>query len=258
MKEVMSLDVATYRGSAMTNLRLYFDRLVPENVHRLLYVDCDTIICSTLQELCMFDMQNRTLGMVLDAYGALMRTPELGNAPYYNAGILLIDCDKWRGGNWSSRITGYIKEHGAQFKHPDQDIYNIVCRDEIVCMPIRYNFQTMHRAYGEKLYFRWFPSSGYYEASEIAEARNNPAIVHMIRMLGINPWSSGAWHPDREIFNRYKEKSFWRSEPELPDRADGFIRIERILYRILSNSLFFPLSLAAIKVIQNVDKKNRY
>lgn len=70
--EIKKLGLSLYRGSAMTNLRLYFERLIPLDIERLIYIDCDTIICQSLEELMNYDMQEKMLGMVLDAYADLI------------------------------------------------------------------------------------------------------------------------------------------------------------------------------------------
>lgn len=256
--EIQQLDIATYRNSAMTNIRLYFERFVPDNVQRLLYLDCDTIICDSLEELFRFDLSGKLLGMVLDAYGVILNRTQEKNSAYYNAGVILIDCNKWRREQWSVKIIEYIRQYGADFSHPDQDIYNIVCKDDIIKLPIRYNFQTVHRMYSEKLFFRFLAPNEYYSEIEIAEARERPSIVHMIRTLGSNPWNSKRYHPDNSLFRYYKNHSLWRHTPMVQVKSDFFIRIERILYKILPSRFFFPISLCAIKIAQHIDLKNKY
>lgn len=258
LTDLTNTNIPTYRGSAMTNLRLYFDRYIPEDVSRLLYLDCDTLICGSLEELANFTLKGKLLGMVRDAYGDLLeKTPDKEYC-YYNAGVLLIDCRRWRSEQWQSRILDYANTYGADFAHPDQDLYNIVCKKEIIQLPIRFNFQTIHRMYSEKLYFRYMPSRNYYSEAEIAAARENAVILHMIRALGGNPWNACNVHPDSPLFFKYKNASPWKTEPAVPLKRDSLIMVEKFLYKILPLSFFFPLSLWAIKIIQLIDKNNKY
>ncbi len=256
--ELTNTNIPTYRGSSMTNLRLYFDRYIPEDINRLLYLDSDTLICGSLAELIHINMEGKLLGMVMDAYGDLLKKEEGKNFNYYNAGVLLINCQRWRCEHWHSKIMEYAHKYGKEFSHPDQDLYNIVCKEDIISLPIQYNFQTIHRMYPEKLYFRYMSARNYYSDDEIAAARKKPIILHMIRTLGCNPWNSCNEHPDSPLFLKYKKISPWKSEPFIPLKHDPLITIEKILYKVLPQRLFFPLSLWAMKLIQLIDKKNRY
>lgn len=256
--EISGENISTYRGSAMTNLRLYFDRFLPDSVQRILYLDCDTLICGSLSDLPHFDMNGKMLGMVLDAYGKLMKSPHSKGLSYYNAGVLLIDCAKWREGQWSSRILEYIRLFGARFPHPDQDIFNILCQKEIIPLPICYNFQTVHRMFSEKLYFRHLAARDYYAKEEISAARKKPVVLHMIRTFGSNPWNCNNIHPDTPLFSYYKEKSPWKEMPPVPLQQDFILRTEQKLYTRLPRWLFFPLSLWAIGIVQRIHKGNTY
>lgn len=259
LRKVEEYKIPTYRGSAMTNLRLYFDILIPAEVHRLLYIDSDTLIVGPLDELAGCDLGGRMLGMVLDAYGDLMRTAEHTDTTYYNAGVILIDCDEWRRGGWETQINNYLTTHEAQFAHPDQDIYNIVCADEITRLPLRYNLQTVHREVSDTLYFRHLDSGDYYSEQEVAAARQHPAILHMVRVWGTNPWNTdGAIHPDYALFHACKERGPWRDCPPLENHPDLLIRGERLLAHLLPPSLLFPLSLLVIRLVQRSERKNDY
>lgn len=256
-KELQDSNIPAYRGSSMTNLRLYFDQFIPKTVERLLYLDSDTLVCSSVQELVHFNMQGKMLGMVFDAYGRQFISPGQSER-YYNAGVLLIDCNQWRTGHWHHKIMTYMEQNTVHFTHPDQDIFNIICREEIITLPMKYNFQTVHRIYSDKTFFRSLRPEKYYSEQEISSAREKPAILHMIRTFGCNPWNSNNTHPDTALFLHYKEISLWRDMPEFSIKKDVVISIERILYKILPSSVFLPLSLFAIKLVQTFDKSNKY
>lgn len=258
LKEIEKLNIASYRGSSMTNLRLCFERFIPENVDKLLYLDCDTLICRPIAELADFDMQGNLLGMVLDAYGAVLDQKEKREAVYYNAGVLLIDCIKWRREHWTEKIMDYIRERGAQFSHPDQDIFNIICRKEIIRLPLDYNFQVVHRVYSDQLFFRWLAPRRYYSASEIKAVRVNPRILHMVRIFGCNPWHENNSHPDKEVFEKYKNISLWRDMKMQQMENNGLIMVEKLLFSILPKCVVFPISIWTIRFIQNLDLFSGY
>lgn len=248
LKKIEKLNLSKYRGSAMTNLRLWFDKFVPQQVERLLYVDADTIVCGGLDELADYDLQGKMLGMVYDAYGKIIADKEHKGEAYYNAGVILFDCIKWRKGMWRKKIIRYIKDNGACFKHPDQDIYNILCKNEIIALPIRYNFQPVHQMYRDKVVCRYLGKYDYYSKEQIAEGRDDPAILHMIRVFGRNPWHQNHSHPFDMQYQRYKALSQWKRYPEGKNRIGIVIRIEILMNKILPESMFFPISLWAIRM----------
>lgn len=248
LKKIERLNLAQYRGSAMANLRLYFDKYVPQRVQRLLYIDADTIICGSVSPLANMKMEDKMLGMVCDAYGDIIADSEYKDGDYYNSGVILIDCEKWRKGMWRKRIIKYINHYGAQFAHPDQDIFNIVCRNEIIRLPICYNFQPVHQIYNDKLFLRYLGKHQYYSAAEIANGRENPVILHLVRTYGRNPWHKDNNHPFNEKYHEYKSCSFWKKNPEEIKRLGIVISIEVILEKMLPAAVFFPLSLRAIQM----------
>lgn len=245
---IQQLNLSLYRGSAMTNLRLYFDKLIPQTVHRILYIDCDTIITDELIPLCNYQLNGKLLAMTLDAYGKILR--KSADEVYYNAGVLLIDCDRWRNEYWRQKIEVFIKNNTEQLAHPDQDVFNHVCKGEIDRLPIRYNLQVVHREYVEKLYFRYLAPENYYSGQEIEDARNKPAIIHMIRSLGTNPWyKDGKLHPDYKLYQSYKNISQWEKTAPQVIGVGKVIRCERILKKVLPQRAFFAISLIAMKII---------
>lgn len=46
------------------------------------------------------------------------------DAIYFNAGLLLIDCEKWRAGNWTKRLLDDVKQDVSKFTCYDQDLLN--------------------------------------------------------------------------------------------------------------------------------------
>lgn len=247
LRKIEHLNLSKYRGSIMTNLRLWFDKFVPQQVERMLYVDADTIICGHVDELTDYDMQGKMLGMVYDAYGESIADKKHEEKAYYNAGVILFDCLKWRKGMWRKKIIRYIKDHGACFKHPDQDIYNILCSREIIRLPICYNFQPVHQMYDDKIVYRYLGKYDYYSKDEIAEGRNNPVILHMVRVFGRNPWHQKNKHPFAVQYQKYKELSPWKECLNSENKVGIVIGIEIILHKILPDSMFFPISLWAIR-----------
>lgn len=252
-KKIQKLNLSSYRGSEMTNLRLHFDQMISNEIQRVLYIDCDTIVCGKLQGLCDFELNGKLLGMVYDAYGKILN--EEKDSAYYNAGVLLIDCERWRREHWCEKIENFIASNTRKLVHPDQDVFNIVCKNEIEVLPMNYNLQVVHREYSERLYFRYLAPETYYTKEEVQDACENPAILHMIRYLGTNPWyTDGKLHPDYQQFQKYKMQSEWAENRATVMKTYFVIRCERMLHKILPKRVFFPISIAAIRFAMKKDE----
>ena len=96
-----------------TMARLLVGRVLPPEVHRVLYLDCDTIVSDDLTGLETFDMQGCPIALVQEPTINHNRLPVLGLKPesrYFNAGVLLIDMDRWRAENTEKTVLDYYRE----------------------------------------------------------------------------------------------------------------------------------------------------
>ena len=86
-----SIISARWPLSAFT--RLFSGELLPSEIHRILYLDCDTIICGKLDEINNWDTKEKIFWGVKDCIGSTYKK-NIGmkkNKPYVNAGVLIID-----------------------------------------------------------------------------------------------------------------------------------------------------------------------
>lgn len=62
----LQMEDAVDRGSSSQYARLFVSSVLPENLKRVLYLDCDTIIIHPLDELWNIDMQGKTIAALKD------------------------------------------------------------------------------------------------------------------------------------------------------------------------------------------------
>ncbi|KII96013.1 glycosyltransferase family 8 protein [Plicaturopsis crispa FD-325 SS-3] len=93
-------------------------KIVP--VERVLYLDADLLVRSSLADLWATDLQGRAIGAVIDM-GHPVGYQEAEKRPYYNAGVLLMDLAKIREG-YSE--LGIIAKQMAGSRYKDQDVLN--------------------------------------------------------------------------------------------------------------------------------------
>lgn len=235
------LGINDYRGSYATNMKMFVSDFISENVERLLYVDCDTVIEGSLKALDSFDMKGNPIAMVLDSMcGSHKQSIGFEKEDvYFNGGVILYDMKVWRQERCTERICQHLENVRNHYMAPDQDIINIVLKGEITRLGVKYNIQPLHVVYEYEQYKRYFGQPGYYTKCEVKEALEKPIIVHFFRYLGEFPWHLNSLHPDTKQFDFYLQKSLWNDYMKKPTELNNFVfRMERWLYRILPRNIF--------------------
>lgn len=86
--------------TAVIYARLLLDALLPPEVGRLVYLDCDTLVRAPIEDLAETDLGGKSIGAVLDAHRHMQmlgtdlrrnRDVFYFGYPYFNSGVLLID-----------------------------------------------------------------------------------------------------------------------------------------------------------------------
>lgn len=243
IEKMKELDMPTYRGSYAANMRLFLDEVLDESVERILYLDSDTIVAGKLDELICIDMQRKTIGMALDSLGESHKK-QIGLSEkddYYNSGVILFDLQRWREKRYSEQIVRHVTEQRNNYPAPDQDLINLVCKDDIFRLDIRYNFQPIHGAFSDRHFLRVMHPAVYYNVRQIGAARTEIVIYHCFRFLGEFSWHDGNLHPFGRIFDKYLELSPWKDYKKEKANVGLTIKIEKLLYRMLPRTLFLPV-----------------
>jgi lipopolysaccharide biosynthesis glycosyltransferase len=119
-------------------LRLRLPHLVPRDVDRLLYLDCDILVHRDLGSLWEVQLGDALLAAVRDGINRTMGdwggVPGMAagirrDAPYFNSGVLLMNLPVWRCSRATERCVEYLREHHDRLRFPDQDALNLVGYD---------------------------------------------------------------------------------------------------------------------------------
>ena len=241
IEKMCQLRIPKYRGSYATNMKMFVTDYLNDDIDRLLYVDSDTIICGDIRSLILEDMDNKPIAMVLDSLGARHKLA-IGldkDDSYFNGGVILYDFRKWRQNKCTERIQEYVTDIRAHYMAPDQDLLNVVLKNQIKRLGISYNLQPIHTVYTYEQYNRAFGQKVYYSKDEINTAVTNPQILHSFRYLGEFPWHKNSLHPHTSYFDKYMKLSLWKDYQKQPTELDGAVfRIERWLYKHLPRKIF--------------------
>mgnify|MGYP003602463125 FL=1 len=141
-KTISYISSATYARLKIAEYILDCDQII--------YLDIDTLVCQDLLPLWQTSLNDNWLGACFDAYVEYehpyyKQTIGLADQQYYfNAGILLIDLEKWRSRNIFEDATKWLEQH-PDILYQDQDILNGLFAGKVKYLNTRYNFMPTQR-----------------------------------------------------------------------------------------------------------------
>ncbi|MEO1772327.1 glycosyltransferase family 8 protein [Candidatus Enterococcus ferrettii] len=200
----------------------YFRIAIPElfrgkKVDKLLYLDCDMIAVTDIDELWKMDLGNYTLAAVEDA-GFHNRLELMGidtdSKLYFNSGLMLINVKKWLDENVTRRVLDFIKNNPEKLKFHDQDALNAILLDQWLPLHPQWNAQsyimkkevTHPNPTGEKTY---------------EETRKAPSIIHFSGH--VKPWSDEFTSPLKGYYLKYARKTAFSKKPLYKKNAVTYV-----------------------------------
>lgn len=185
--------------STSTYYRLLAGEILEDEIRQLLYIDCDTIIRGSITQLLNLDINNMVLAASPE-YGNFAANQRLGmpaDAAYFNAGVLLINLERWRAEDVGRRCLEFIAEQGESLLFDDQDALNALLVGRWMSCGPTFNYMVKKR---ESLDFNVVS-----EPDGIV-APGSPAIVHFNGPF--KPWNGGSLH-------RY-DRDYWTYRMQTP------------------------------------------
>ncbi|MEM6471325.1 MAG: glycosyltransferase [Planctomycetota bacterium] len=168
--------------------RLALADVLPSNVHRVLYLDGDTLVRSSLDEIFDMDLGETGLGAVAEPHSATKRLNLGPEAKYLNSGVLAIDLECWRTHQTSKQMLAKIMAHPERWHFPDQDILAVQFEGRWQRIPPEFN--VTHR---------------FFQRDSIPLPTTEPRIIHFTGQ-GEKPWQSSRPHPYADEFWTIAEK----------------------------------------------------
>ena len=128
--------------------RLLLDSLLPADIARFIYTDCDMMFRADIDQLWSLDLETFAMAAVQDAkYHMVLgrRLRRLGGlfdlaVPYFNSGLMVVDRARWRAADPMSTMNRLIGEDMLKNLYYDQDVLNIVFRDNWLPLDYSWNF----------------------------------------------------------------------------------------------------------------------
>ena len=251
LQRLLDLKVAPFKNTYTTYFKLMALKDLEVPGGRIFQLDGDTVINGSLSELIDIDLTGYILAATYDCtmnkYKSLIDIPETDK--YYNGGVLLINQDMWRSEHCEERIVDHLKNVRNGYYTVDQDILNVLFRDKIKYLDLKYNFNSGFYIYGikESLKMYGLREPYYNSVSEIQTAYDHPVIYHCMGAMTGRPWEKDSIHPQNDIFDRYLALSPWKDFEKATIARKRIFRIQRRLYQILPRSMYIPLHMIAQK-----------
>lgn len=251
-KQLEAEKVKKFKNSYMCYFKLFgLDKLLKDGEERLLIIDCDTLICDSVEPLYHYDLLDRAVGAVKE-FPSKYAEHDNG-VEEYNTGVLLWNIKKYCELELEKEMKRTIEKiPEEEWKTGDQTVFSL-CLEPMgmVCrLPLRYNFIMNQFAfsYDEFVYIRNIESGSYYNAEEYESARKSSCIIHLISgMFMVSPWYYEGSRSIKRIWDSYLTRTPWGGDKmnlyvhlPLPFRIErGLLRgIHVVLPIALSKKIF--------------------
>lgn len=228
------------RWSLSTFSRLFLERLLPEEVEQVIYLDCDILVNSSLEEMYNTDLGDYCCGGVSDCLsdGHKANVGLKSDDYYINAGVMLISLKNWRRTHICDRFIDFINRYNGNTPYVDQGVINGTMSKSIMPLSLKYNVYTVlfDFGYNDLILYRKPPS--YYSEADVQEAIHKPTIVHFTTsFLSLRPWIKGCKHPFASEWLRYKGMTPWSDMPLRVDNRSIKKKAAVFIYNVLPKAL---------------------
>jgi lipopolysaccharide biosynthesis glycosyltransferase len=214
----MPQDINLSHISVATYYRLFISSLLPKELIKVLYIDCDIVVRTDISELYQTVMDGYALAAVYqddplltknEVYARLSFPQEYG---YFNAGVILINLEYWRENQIEMQFMHYIKKAFNRISMHDQDVLNAVLYQQTLPLASKWNMLTPF--FLRLVYDFSTEKSMAYKDSILKTDRYNPAIVHFVSRP--KPWEWECSHPFRKDYFYYLSFTPWKGwKPEV-------------------------------------------
>jgi len=175
--------------------RLFIPSVLPSDVSRALYLDCDVLVRRSVHELYLSDMhglpalgcQDSQSPFVSSTYAVPLwyRAGLAAGDPNINSGVLLMDLDLWRAEDITSEALRYLTDGRYHFAQ-DQEAINAVLAGRCATVDPRWNQQS-------EIFQRPYQAIQAWSEETLDRVLTDPWIVHYSNT--VKPWHYGDPHP---------------------------------------------------------------
>lgn len=171
--------------------RIFLEKLLPESLSRVLYLDGDIVCLGKLQALTEKAFKDAIVMVVKDKpVTAEKQEQKFHLTDYFNSGMLYINLEQWKKQKVAEQLLDVFFQRKAELNHVDQDALNIVLEGHKRLLDERFNF---------------IPGDDPIE--------DVPAGTLFLHFAGTKPWYYWLEFPLQRYFNQYYALSPWKDQP---------------------------------------------
>jgi lipopolysaccharide biosynthesis glycosyltransferase len=197
--------------------------LLPEEIDRALYLDCDIVVLKDIGELwdstagspaVVHAVHDLTIPWVSSRQGVFDYKDRgiPADAPYFNSGVLLIHLKRWRERDLTNRLIEYLSENGPKVNEADQGALNALLWNEWEKINQRWNSHSCLNVTDNR------KETGL-SAKEWHDLRLHPWLVHYTAYK--KPWMKGVVFPRYTYFYSYLQRTVYKDTiPHRPKLED--------------------------------------
>ncbi|EGP5048112.1 glycosyltransferase family 8 protein [Enterococcus faecium] len=244
--QILKMNVNTDRGSISQYARLFVSTLLPRDLDRVIYLDCDIIIKQSIKKLWTVDLEGKTIGALMDAFSRYYRM-NIDLEPediMFNSGVMVIDLNRWKENNVEKQLLDFIAKKKGKIQQGDQGALNAILSKETYCLNPAFNSVTIFYdfSYEEMIQYRRPPK--FYPKEIVENAVENPILIHFTTsFLSKRPWIVGCQHKYVEEWLKYKNMSPW-------NKNDLWVENKRPIVEMVCRFLPRKLVIALVSFLQ--------
>ncbi len=216
-----------------TYFRLFLSDLLPNDVNKVLYLDSDVIVNTSIDNLYSINIDNYAIAGIPDKETNQENNKKRLMIPlkycYVNAGVLLMNVEYLRKIDFVKKVRLFVNEHYNKILYHDQDILNALLYNEILYLPHKWNMMDCY------LYKEPVCNSKY--LTEIKSSQMNPCIIHYAGYF--KPWNIECRNPYRYLYKLALDGTYWRNWKKSYKLKGPFAIIKYYLKQLLKGNMYF-------------------
>lgn len=203
-------------------LRIYIPYLLPKEIDKVIYLDCDTLVLRDISCLWQVNLNEKFLGAIPEPITlhndlSIMRMREFEFAltqEYFNSGVLYMNLKRIR----NMDIIPLAIFYNKKFKLPyaDQDILNLIFKDYLMLEP-KYNSILVRGSPLGIAYLKSYVTLGranIFSQNQVKESIDFPVILHFI--TSEKPWLyPGVFYLHKNTWWKYFNMSFLKTNDSM-------------------------------------------
>lgn len=191
---------------------------------RAVYLDCDIIVLKPLEELYNMDLEDKSIGVILDGQkdqkSSLQRLNLSLNRTYFNAGVMVMDLKRLRENSKFLKTIDYCLNPDRELQLNEQDALNVIFENDYITNDIAWNYthgNSEENSYSEK---------------EIG-------IVHFTG--DIKPWDCRSYSPYKYLYWRYLNETPWSGFEEENKTLKNILKRELVRFKLKTRKIRYAL-----------------